>query len=257
MSAVLPSRLFVETTIYIWRHTATNAAKRRINDKLNSAHCVTSTYVQAEYINTYARAAVEAYNCIVASEDYQDAFGRWESYYASQYKLGVRFLVDAIFRDNNEKEAALRRLKELIEHRLLLPFHPRAQTFEVIDSTRCAAAHVRPYMNGNVYILLLDFPPPVAPSGLQNFLEQKRPLLMQIEAAITSNDKHWRMVKRGLQMLLAGEYNLGLRKWQKIADVVIALEAHHASCEIYTGNVQHFEVICGAIQLPLKPEKQQ
>lgn len=58
-------------------------------------------------------------------------------------------------------------------------------------------------------------------------------------------------------MLLAGEYNLGLRKWQKISDVVIALEAQHASCEVYTGNGQHFEVLCGAIQIPMKPEKQQ
>ncbi len=141
--------LFVETTIHIWRHTATDAAKRRIEGSIKSTQCVTSTYVEAEYINTYLRAAVQAYNCIVASENFEDALGRWETYYASQYKLGVRFLINAIFRNNNEKADSLRRLRELIEQRLMLPFDSRAQIFDVIDPTQCAAAHVRPHLITN------------------------------------------------------------------------------------------------------------
>ena len=113
MSVPTTKRLFVETTIHIWRLTATNASKRRIHSTIKSADCVTSTYVEAEYVNTCLRAAVEAYNCIIASEDYDDALGRWERFYAGQYKLGIRFLIISLFRDNKEREAVLRRLREL------------------------------------------------------------------------------------------------------------------------------------------------
>jgi hypothetical protein len=244
--------LFVETTIHIWHHTRSNAVKRRIEATLQARETVSSTYVKAEYLNTYLRAAVEAHRILLQAEDMEDALGYWENYLGSQYKLGVRFLILSVFRDDSEKRNALHRLQILIEH--IIPDRLAKATKTLTDATQCAAANIRPHWNGTNYELVLDFPPSEAPPGLHNFLTRNQALLAKIENSITSEDKHWRGVKASIRQILNGQFALGKRSWERLADVIIALEVYECQSEIYTGNVRHFGPLCEAIQLPMKPE---
>lgn len=244
--------LFTETTIHIWRHTASNEVKRRIERNLRERYVIASTYVKAEYINTFLRAAVNAYNVVTASEDLDDALGRWETRWGSQYRLGIRQLFSLVLRGAADKEAVLRRLRHMIEVTILLWFDETVR--EVTDATRCEAAQARARFNGETFELTLKFPPEEAPEGLREFLAQKHDLLQQAREGVASESRHWKSVRESLNQLLQGNYRLGTTAWQRLSDIIIALEAHASGSEIYTGNVKHFKPVCEAIGLPLKEE---
>lgn len=248
--------LFVETTIFIWRFTRPNKVKRRILRHLEEHDSITSTYVKAEYINTFLRVAVNIYNVVAESEDLDDALGQWEQRWGGQYRLGVRLLF-AVIKGAVDKEEALRALREMIEVTILFWFDEMVR--EVTDATHCEAAQVRP-CNGRAYEFSLQFPPDEAPDGLREFLERTRPLLQKLADDIAAHEERWKKVtagervKDGLSRLLAGQYNLGSAMWRALSDTIIALEAHDSNREIYTGNVKDFQPVCEAIGLPLKEE---
>lgn len=245
--------LFVETTIHIWRHTTPNAVKRRINNTLKQRYSITSTYVKAEYINTFLRAGATIYNVLLDSDDIEDALGRWENQWGSQYKLGVRSLFSVVLKGADDKEAALRRLRQMIEVTYLAWFEDSIK--EIVDPTDCEAAHRRPHFNGTYYELPPKFPSVDAPAGLRDFLTRYQPFLERLrESLSTERDEHWEKIQSSLNTLIEGQFTLKLTDWQRLSDVVIALEADWGKSELYSGNLKHFRVICQVIELLLKEE---
>ncbi len=250
--------LFVETTIPIWRRTMPKEVRRRIDKTLSERHPISSTYVRAEYINTYVRAAVDLHNVIVDSEDLEDARSRWMLHWAGSIKeLGTNILF-MVIQDEETKEDALLRLRIFIDSTLYLWFEETIPT--LTDTTLCQPAHIRPHYNGLTYDPLPSFPPKEATDGLRTFLAAKQPLLQMLEAAIDAADQEWNKVtdcvrlKQALSDLLANRYALGPKKWRTLSDTIIALEAHHHESEIYSGNVKDYKPICKTLDLPFKPE---
>ena len=250
--------LFVETTILIWRRTMPKEVRRRINKTLSERHPVSSTYVRAEYINTYVRAAVDLYNVIVDSEDLEDARSRWMLHWAGSVKeLGTNLLF-MIIQDEKIKEDALLRLRIFIDSTLYLWFEETIPT--LTDATSCQSAYVRPYYNGLTYDPLPSFPPEEAADGLRAFLLSKHHLLQKLEAAMDAADKEWNKVteyvrlKQALSDLLSNRYALGRKTWRILSDTIIVLEAHHCESEIYSGNVKDYKPICKTLDIPFKPE---
>jgi hypothetical protein len=244
--------LFVETTILIWLLTMPASVQARIQQALRERVPISSTFVKAEYINTYLRAAIAVFNLIAGAETLEEAHRRWQADFRSHSKLEVHHFITVLLADEKNKDAALRRLRHVIETSVWLHFNEI--TKQVTNATQCQAAGVRPHWNGTNYELPLDFPPAEAPDGLRDFLTRHRALLAKIENDIASNDKHWRSVKSSIRQLRNGQFTLGKRAWERLSDVIIALEAYESQSEIYTGNVKHFGPLCEAIQLPMKPE---
>lgn len=232
--------------------------RRRIDNTLSERQPISSTYVRAEYINTYVRAAVDLYNVIVDSEDLEDARSRWMLHWAGSIKeLGTNLLF-MIIQDEKVKEDALLRLRIFIDSTLYLWLEETIPT--LTDATACLSAYVRPYYNGLTYDPLASFPPEEATDGLRAFLLSKHHLLQLLEGAIDEADKEWSKVtdcvrlKQALSDLLANRYALSRKKWRTLSDTIIALEAHHCDSELYSGNIKDYKPICKTLDLPFKPE---
>lgn len=246
--------LFLETTIFIRRLLGSHEARVDIDRNLKNKHRISSTYVLAEYKATLLCAAVDMYNCVSASEDISDAIGRWDKYRGGRYKRGVNLLIRAICSSTADKESVLTRFEELIE--VTLPFAFEELTDELIDPTECEAANAEPrFVDGmltlqGTYELPIKFPKASAPKGLHNFLLSQHERLVKLHDTLPTGRKHFRQLKNDLSGLLSGNFALGIRAWQRLSDVIIALEVPKGS-KLYTINLNHFRVIAGELGVTL------
>ncbi|HET6385080.1 MAG TPA: hypothetical protein VFJ58_16940 [Armatimonadota bacterium] len=239
------SRLFIETSIFIWRRNRSRPVIRRIRKRMGEWYCVTSTYVRAEYLATVLGAAVDLYAVLQRSEDVQDAAGRWRSRQGGRRDIGDWLL--GLLRDrHSDREESLLLLRVLIEEDIFRWFD-ECQC-ELTDATECGAANASVSWNAPAPMMGPRFPPPDAPTGLRTFLASKRTELEQfLKDLPTPPDKHWGPIHESIGRVLSGRYELGLRKWQKMADLVIALEAHEHNCYVYTTNARHFTPVCRSL----------
>jgi len=236
--------LFIETTIFIRRLLGSHDERALIDRNLKASRRISSTYVLAEYKATLLRAAVDMYNCVVASYDIFDAIGRWDRYQGGRYKRGVNLLLRAICSSAGDRESVLIRLEELIEVTLPLVFDELID--EIIDPTECAAALVEPRFVQGAYELLINFPAAEAQEGLRRFLVSQQERLVQLHDALPTGRKYFRQLKGDLARLLSGDFALGVRAWQRLTDVIIALEVPK-DCELYTTNLAHFRIIADGL----------
>jgi len=206
----------------------------------------------AEYKATLLRAAVDMYNCVAASYDVVDAIGRWDKYQGGRYKRGANLLLRAICSSVGNKESVLTRLEEFID--VTLPLVIEEMVDELIDPTECSSAFVEPRFYQGAYELPIDFPAAEAPNGLRDFLVSQQKRLVQLHDALPTGRKYFRQLKRDLANLLSGELALGIRAWQRLTDVIIALEVPQ-DCELYTTNLNHFRVIAGGLGMKLYKEQ--
>lgn len=243
--------LFLETTIFIRRLLGSRADRMGIARNLETRHTLSSTYVLAEYKATLLSAAVDMYNCVVASEDIIDAIGRWNRYRGGKYKRGVNLLLQAICSSAGDKESVLIRLEEFIEVTLPLQFDELID--ELIDPTGCQTAHVETRKVSGAYELPINFPPSEAEEGLRDFLLKHFERLVELHDALPEGRKYFRQIKKDLDRLLKKDFALGVRAWQRLSDVVIALEVQKES-ELYTLNLTHFRVIANVFGVKLYQE---
>jgi len=243
--------LFLETTIFIRRLLGSHDERALIDSNLKGRFRVSSTTVMAEYKATLLQAAVDIYNCLAASYDVADAIGRWDKYQGGRYKRGINLLLRALLTSAGDKESVLTRLEELIEVTLPLVFDELVD--ELIDPTECKAAHVEPRFVQGAYELPINFPTAEASGGLRSFLLSQQQRLVQLHDTLPTGRKHFRQLKRDLAKLLSDNFALGVRAWQRLTDIVIALEVP-LYCELYTTNLAHFRVITGGLGVKLKAE---
>lgn len=243
--------LFIETTIFIRRLLGPRDERAEIDRKKEDRHCISSTYVLAEYKATLLNAAVDMYNCVASSDDVTDAIGRWNRYRGGRYKRGVNLLLQAICSSAGDKESVLIRLEEFIE--VTLPLYFDELIDELIDPTACQAAHVEPRKVSGAYELPINFPPSEAEEGLRDFLIRRQERLARLHEILPTGRKYFRQLKRDLANLLPKDFALGVRAWQRLSDVIIALEVPKDS-ELYTLNLSHFRVIAGGLSVKLYQE---
>ena len=245
--------LFVETSIFIWRLNRPRGIRRRIDARLRNGHPVTSTYVKAEYIHTVLRAAVRLYVILVSRRDVQEAAAQWRSVPGGgQVDLG-HWLIEGFLARADGYDQAERSLRNLIDLEIMAWFDECG--CELTDVTRCAAASARVIWADGGPSIGSSFPPATAPAGLQEFLGGKRPELTNLRAVLADEQgSHWPRVCKALDMLLEGDHSLGLRQWQRMGDLVIALEAHHHGCSVYTTNKVHFAPVCQSLGIGVVPE---
>ncbi len=251
MTEVKTIPLFLETTIFIRRLLGSYHERARIDSNLNAVRCISSTYVLAEYKATLLRAAVDMYNCVAASYDVLDAIGRWDKYQGGRYKRGVNLLLRALITSAGDKESVLTRLEELIEVTLPLVFDELVD--ELIDPTECDSAHVEPRFVEGAYELPIHFPRVTAPEGLRRFLVSQQERLTSLHGALPTGRKYFRQLERDLSRLLSGDLAIGVRAWQRLTDVIIALEVPK-DCELYTTNLAHFSVIADGLGVKLSED---
>jgi len=252
LTEVKTSSLFVETTIFIRLLLGAYSERARIDRNLKAVHRISSTYVLAEYKATLLRAAVDMYNCVVGAEDVADAIGRWDKYQGGRYKRGANLLLRALITSAGDKESVLTRLEELIEVTLPLVFDELVD--ELIDPTECYSAFVEPRFVEGAYELPINFPAAEAPEGLRRFVVSQQERLVRLHDALPTGRKYFRQLKRDLTRLISDEFALGIRTWQRLTDVIIALEVPQ-DCELYTTNLNHFRVIAGGLGVKLYEEK--
>lgn len=252
MTKVKTIPLFIETTIFIRRMLGSRDEKARIDSNLKDRFRISSTTVKAEYKATLLLAAVDIYNCVAVSYDVADAIGRWDRYQGGRYKRGVNLLLRALLTSAGDKESVLTRLEEFIEVTLPLVFDELVD--ELIDPTECEVAHIELRFYQGAYELPIDFPAAEAPKGLRSFLIKQYQRLVQLHDALPTGRKHFRQLKRDLARLLSGNFALGVRTWQRLTDVIIALEVPQ-DCELYTTNLDHFQVIADGLGVKLKTEQ--
>ena len=240
--------LLIETTIFIRRLLGSRDEQTRIDNNLKDRFRISSTTVMAEYKATLLLAAVDIYNCVAVSYDVADAIGRWDKYQGGRYKRGANLLLRALLTSAGDKESVLTRLEELIE--VTLPLVLDELVDELIDPTECKAARAEPRFIQGAYELPINFPTAEAPEGLRSFLLSQHQRLVQLHDALPTGRKYFRQVKRDLARLLSGNFALGVRAWQRLTDVIIALEVP-AESELYTTNLVHFHVIADVLGVKL------
>ena len=245
--------LFVETTIFIWRITKSREVKQRIQRTLDSRRCVTSTYVRAEYLNTFLRAAVDAYGVCVKAANLHDAWSHAQTRRGGQKELVPTFSHWAVDQGRT-REGALRILRRFIEDGVMGWFDEAGCQLQ--DPTNCAAGDVLPRLEGGVFVMGAAFPPKAAPAGLKQFLQSGSTRVNCIYQRMNQEPgDHSGKVTSALADIQNQRFNLGIRKWQRLGDTIIALEARSVGCgAIYTGNVTHFTPLCQALSIAVRPE---
>ncbi len=249
MTKVKTIPLFLETTIFIRRLLGSYDEQASIDSNLKGRFRISSTTVMAEYKATLLQAAVDIYNCLAASYDIADAIGRWDKYQGGRYKRGINLLLRALLASSGDKESVLIRLEELIEVTLPLVFDELVD--ELIDPTECSAAHVEPSFYQSAYELPINFPTAEASEGLRSFLLSQQQRLVQLHDTLPTGRKHFRQLQRDLARLLSDNFALGVRAWQRLTDVIIALEVP-AESELYTTNLVHFHPITDGLCVRLR-----
>jgi hypothetical protein len=123
MPATSERSLFVENTILIWLLTMPASVQARIRQALQDRLPISSTFVKAEYINTYLRAAIAVFNLIADTGTLAEAHRKWQADFRCYSKLEVHHFITVLLADEKTKEGALRRLRQVIDTSVWLHFN--------------------------------------------------------------------------------------------------------------------------------------
>ena len=242
--------LFLETTIFFQWLLGSKSDKIRILHVLGGNQRLSSTYVQAEYHTAAFRAVVSMYNLLCNMSSIEDAVAEWNKQRGGHYKRGIEMLLIAICRSRADRAETIDQLAYFIEEEIPLAFDANVDV--LLDETGYSQFVSLPKIVEGRYVWDISFPPPVAPKSLQVFLSENTERLKLIHDYLSEERKQMETIVRDIDRILAGEFNLGIRAWQRLGDVIIALEVPE-NCALFTTNRQHFEPLCRVLGIPLFP----
>ena len=242
--------VFLETTIFFRRLLGSKVQRRSISKALKGHQRLSSTYIQAEYYNAAFRSATQMYNLLCDTTSIEDAVAEWNKQRGEHYRRGIEMLLLAVCRRNADRYETIDELAYFIEEAIGEVFKTNVDV--LFDETSSSQFVRLPQIVEGRYVWDISFPPPVAPKSLQVFLSENTERLKLIHDYLSEERKQMETIVRDIDRILAGEFNLGIRAWQRLGDVIIALEVPE-NCALFTTNRQHFEPLCRVLGIPLFP----
>ena len=156
----------------------------------------------------------------------------------------------AVCRSRADRAETIDQLAYFIEEEIPLAFDANVDV--LLDETGSSQFVSIPQIVKEQYVWDISFPPPVAPKPLQEFLSANTERLKLIHDYLNEKRTEMGTIVHGIDRILVGEFNLGIRAWQRLGDVIIALEVPE-NCALFTTNRQHFEPLCGVLGIPIFP----
>lgn len=259
------SRLFLETTIQIERHSADTGKKKRIEKVISRFdQTLSSTYVKMEFKRRFIQDLVYLYNeALLGAETFSDVWARIDKLRSDYHNRKIKGIIASFHRFFSEKEEekvsgplgkvtlekAIPYFKNLIE----IAWEDFSRGLdEIIDETGCYNAKTGPIFTGEKF----DNRSKKCKKGdikckIVEFFIQKREYFLKIYEKLSQMDcldDEQQKVKNILEKALTCPEIMTERKncWN-CGDAIIAAESP-GDADLCTTNLKHFEPICSEIK---------